>query len=110
MSERVTASDTDAVVPMQRRLRPPAGSDMLPHVYRITKYDPADRGQHGHYIGAESAISDQGPVEAAYLMAVAAFAEDTGFDQLAIHGPEIGGYARFGPEPAADGQAWPASS
>ncbi|MCX4399087.1 S1 RNA-binding domain-containing protein [Streptomyces sp. NBC_01767] len=88
---------------MQQYLRRPAGSDVLPHVYRITRYDPADRDQHGHYIGAEAEISDHGPVEAAYLMAVAAFAEDTGVGQLAIREPEISGFAHVGPEPAVDG-------
>ncbi|MFC5155229.1 hypothetical protein [Streptomyces amakusaensis] len=38
-------------------------------VHRITKYDPADRDEHGHYTGAEEAVSDHGPVEAAYLNA-----------------------------------------
>lgn len=80
-----------------------AGGDVLPHVYRITKCDPADRDQHGHYIGAEAEISDHGPVEAAYLMAVAAFAEDTGIGQLAIREPEISGFAHFGPEPHGRG-------
>ncbi|WP_351222683.1 S1 RNA-binding domain-containing protein [Streptomyces sp. NPDC002133] len=85
------------------RLRPPAGSDVLPYVYQVTKYDPADRDQHGHYAGAEPATSDHGPVEAAYLQAIAAFAEDTGVDQLAIREPQIGGFAHFGLEPPVDG-------
>lgn len=76
---------------------------MLPYVYRVTKYDPADRDQHGHYAGAEPATSDHGPVEAAYLRAVAAFAEDTGVDQLAIREPQLGGFAHFGLEPPIDG-------
>ncbi|MET8798724.1 S1 RNA-binding domain-containing protein [Nocardia sp. NPDC004568] len=76
---------------------------MLPCVYRVTKYDPADRDQHGHYTGAEPATSDHGPVEAAYLLAVAAFAEDTDVDRLTIREPEIGGFAHFGPEPPVDG-------
>ncbi|MFI6313551.1 S1 RNA-binding domain-containing protein [Nocardia fusca] len=76
---------------------------MLPYVYRVTKYDPADRDQHGHYTGAEPAISDHGPVEAAYLQAVAAFAEDSDVDRLAIREPEIGGFAHFGSEPPVDG-------
>ncbi|WP_405731504.1 S1 RNA-binding domain-containing protein [Streptomyces sp. NBC_01537] len=76
---------------------------MLPYVHRVTKYDPADRDQHGHYTGAEPAISDHGPVEAAYLQAVTAFAEGTGVDQLAIREPEIGGLAHFGLEPPVDG-------
>ncbi|WP_063058885.1 S1 RNA-binding domain-containing protein [Nocardia sienata] len=76
---------------------------MLPYVYRVTKYDPADRDQHGHYTGAEPATSDHGPVEAAYLQAVAAFAEDTDVDRVAIREPEIGGFAHFGLEPPVDG-------
>lgn len=76
---------------------------MLPYVYRVTKYDPSDRDQHGHYAGAEPATSDHGPVEAAYLHAVAAFAEDTGVDQLAIREPQLGGFAHFGLEPPIDG-------
>ncbi|MFI9723802.1 S1 RNA-binding domain-containing protein [Streptomyces sp. NPDC052396] len=76
---------------------------MLPYVYRVTKYDPADRNQHGHYTGTESTISDHGPVEAAYLQAIAAFAEETGVDRLAIREPQIGGFAHFSLEPPVDG-------
>ncbi|MFJ3877518.1 S1 RNA-binding domain-containing protein [Streptomyces sp. NPDC090077] len=72
-------------------------------VHRITKYDPADRDEHGHYTGSEDTDCDHGPVEAAYLRAVAAFAEDTGVDRLAIREPGISGPVHFGPEPAADG-------
>ncbi|MFF3425313.1 S1 RNA-binding domain-containing protein [Streptomyces sp. NPDC002602] len=72
-------------------------------VYRITKYDPADRDEHGSYIGAEDSTSDHGPVEAAYLQAIAAFAEDTGIDHLAIREPGISGLAHFGLEPTIDG-------
>lgn len=79
-------------------------TNMLPYVYRITKYDPADRDEHGGYVGAEEAISDHGPVEEAYLQAVAAFAEDTGIDELAIREPQISpGFVQFGLEPAVDG-------
>ncbi|WP_234363519.1 S1 RNA-binding domain-containing protein [Streptomyces sp. TN58] len=78
------------------------GSNVPPFVYRITKYDPADRDEHGSYIGAEDSTSDHGPVEAAYLQAIAAFAEDTGIDHLVIREPGISGLARFGLEPAAD--------
>ncbi|MFI1212770.1 hypothetical protein ACH4UV_34900 [Streptomyces sp. NPDC020802] len=60
------------------------GSDVLPYVYQVTEYDPADRDQHGHYTGAKPATSDHGPVEAAYLQAVAALVEETGIDQLAV--------------------------
>ncbi|MFF3015603.1 S1 RNA-binding domain-containing protein [Streptomyces sp. NPDC057939] len=76
---------------------------MLPYVYRVTKYDPADRNQYGHYTGAEPATSDHGPVEAAYLRAVAVLAEETGIDRLAVREPQIGGFAHFGLEPPADG-------
>ncbi|WRZ88037.1 S1 RNA-binding domain-containing protein [Streptomyces sp. NBC_01007] len=76
---------------------------MLPYVYRVTKYDPADRDQQGHYTGAEPATSDHGPVEAAYLQTVAAFAEAIGVDQLAIREPQISGFAHFGLEPPVDG-------
>ncbi|MCX4769010.1 S1 RNA-binding domain-containing protein [Streptomyces sp. NBC_01285] len=76
---------------------------MPPFTYRITKYDPADRDEHGSYIGAEDSTSDHGPVEAAYLQAIAAFAEDTGIDHLAIREPGISGLAHFGLEPPIDG-------
>lgn len=79
-------------------------TNVLPYVYRITKYDPADRDEHGSYIGVEEAISDHGPVEDAYLHAVAAFAEDTGIDELAIREPHIGpGFVQLGSEPTVDG-------
>lgn len=35
-------------------------------VHRITKYDPADRDERGHYTGAQDTDTDHGPVEAAY--------------------------------------------
>ncbi|MFD9429195.1 MULTISPECIES: hypothetical protein [unclassified Streptomyces] len=76
---------------------------MPPFVYQITKYDPAHRDGHGSYIGAEDSISDHGTVEAAYLQAIAAFAEDTRIDRLAIREPGISGFAHFGLEPAVDG-------
>ncbi|MGY1503539.1 S1 RNA-binding domain-containing protein [Streptomyces sp. QTS52] len=76
---------------------------MLPYVYQVTKYNPADRDQNGHYAGTEPTTSDHGPVEAAYLQAIAAFAEDTGVDQLAIREPQLGGFAHFGLEPPVDG-------
>ncbi|WP_308120793.1 S1 RNA-binding domain-containing protein [Streptomyces poriferorum] len=79
------------------------GSDVLPYVYRITKYDPADRDEHGSYIGATEAISDHGPVEDAYLQAMAAFAAGAGIDQLAIREPQAPGFVHFGLEPAVSG-------
>ncbi|MEU2287067.1 S1 RNA-binding domain-containing protein [Streptomyces sp. NPDC013178] len=76
----------------------------MPHfVYRITKYDPADRDEHGHYIGLEEPTSDHGAVEEAYLQAVAAFAAGAGIDRLAIREPQIAGVAHFGLEPAMEG-------
>ncbi|MDU0301921.1 MULTISPECIES: S1 RNA-binding domain-containing protein [unclassified Streptomyces] len=76
---------------------------MLPYVYRVTKYDPADRDQHGHYAGTEDTTCDHGPVEAAYLQAVATFAEDSGVEQLAIREPQLAGFVHFGLEPPVDG-------
>ncbi|MEV7448668.1 RNA-binding protein [Streptomyces nigra] len=72
-------------------------------VHRITKYDPADRDEHGHYTGAEEAVSDHGPVEAAYLAAIAAFAEASDIDRLEIRDPGVAGFAHFGVEPSAAG-------
>ncbi|MFH9295094.1 S1 RNA-binding domain-containing protein [Streptomyces sp. NPDC017520] len=76
---------------------------MPPFVYRITKYDPAHRDERGHYTGAEDTVSDHGPVEEAYLAAIAAFAEAAGTDRLEVREPQVGGFARFGLEPPVDG-------
>lgn len=76
---------------------------MLTYVYRVTKYDPADRDEHGHYTGPEDAVSDHGEIEAAYLQAVAAFAADTGIDHLVVREPQVPCLAHFGVEPPADG-------
>jgi hypothetical protein len=81
-----------------------AASPVLPYIYRVTKYDPADRDEHGHYQGAEDIRSDQGPTEAAYLTAVAAFAADSDITQVAIREPEVAlAFVHFGLEPAIDG-------
>ncbi|WP_225995170.1 S1 RNA-binding domain-containing protein [Streptomyces arboris] len=69
----------------------------------ITKYDPAHRDEHGRYTGAEDTVSDHGPVEDAYLAAIAAFAEAAGADQLEIREPQTGGFVHFGLEPPVDG-------
>ncbi|MEV6279927.1 S1 RNA-binding domain-containing protein [Nocardia sp. NPDC051832] len=76
---------------------------MLNYVYQVTKYSPADRDQHGHYIGSEPSTSDHGPIEAAYLQAVAAFAAASGVDHLAIREPQVSGFVHFGLEPPIDG-------
>lgn len=76
---------------------------MPPYVDRVTKYNPADRNEHGHYIGPEDTLSDHGPVEAAYLATVAAFAEDSGVQHLTIREPAISGPIHFGLEEAVDG-------
>ncbi|MFI1361183.1 RNA-binding protein [Streptomyces sp. NPDC020898] len=76
---------------------------MLAYVYRVTKYDPADRDEHGRYTGMEDTDSDHGEVEAAYLQAVAAFATETGVDHLAIREPGVPSLAHFGAEPPVDG-------
>ncbi|MFF3844921.1 S1 RNA-binding domain-containing protein [Streptomyces sp. NPDC002328] len=77
--------------------------DVLPYVYRVTKYDPADRDEHGHYVGAEDTISDHGQVEAAYLQAVEAFAVSTGIDHLAVREPYVSSLVHFGVEPPLEG-------
>lgn len=76
---------------------------VLPYVHRVTKYDPADRDERGHYVGAEDIRSDHGPVEAAYLAVVAAFAEDSGATAVTIREPETTGIGGFGVEPPIDG-------
>jgi hypothetical protein len=77
--------------------------DVLPYVYRVTKYDPADRDERGHYVGAEDIYSDHGRVEACYLAVVAAFAEDSALSTVMIREPEVVGVAHFGVEPPVDG-------
>ncbi|MFS0697982.1 S1 RNA-binding domain-containing protein [Streptomyces nitrosporeus] len=77
---------------------------MLPFVYRITEYDPADRDEHGSHVSTAGAAGDHGPAESACLQAVAAFAEHAGIDRLAIREPQITpGLADFGAEPAVEG-------
>lgn len=71
--------------------------------HRVTKYDPAHRDGHGRYTGPEDALSDHGEVEAAYLLAVAAFAADSGIDELAVREPQVPSLAHFGAEPPVDG-------
>ncbi|MFD5783003.1 S1 RNA-binding domain-containing protein [Streptomyces sp. NPDC126933] len=62
---------------------------VLPYVYRVTKYAPADRDEHGHYTGPEDTVSDHGQVEGAYLQAIEAFASDTGIERLAVREPHL---------------------
>ncbi|MGV9453763.1 S1 RNA-binding domain-containing protein [Streptomyces sp. NPDC003635] len=76
---------------------------MPPFVYQVTKYDPADRDEHGYYTGGEEPTSDHGAVESAYLQAVAAFAAASGVDRLTLREPQIGAYVHFGLEPAVEG-------
>lgn len=81
---------------------PPFTAASLTSVYRVTKYDPADRDECGCYTGDEPSTSDHGPVEAAYLDAVAAFADASGVERLAIREPEVAGFVGFGLEPPRD--------
>ncbi|WP_423832485.1 RNA-binding protein [Streptomyces manipurensis] len=71
-------------------------------VHRITKYDPTDRDAYGTYQGVEEAVSDHGPVEAAYLEAVSAFAQAAGIDRLEIREPSVTGFVHFGAQPAVE--------
>lgn len=76
---------------------------MLEYVFQVTKYDPEDRDERGHYVGAEDIVSDHGPVEAAYLAAVAEFAADTGVERLIIREPGTAAFVNFGLEPPVPG-------
>lgn len=64
---------------------------MLPFVYRVTKYDPADRDSNGAYHGKLDHLSDKGPIEDAYVGTVRAFAEECGVRHLTIRNPEYHG-------------------
>ncbi|WP_235454094.1 RNA-binding protein [Streptomyces olivochromogenes] len=75
----------------------------LPHIFRVTKYDPADRDDNGSYIGTEDTVSDHGQVEGAYLQAVEAFAVEVGIDRLSVREPGIPSLVHFGVEPLQDG-------
>lgn len=76
---------------------------MLAYVYQVTKYNPIHRDERGHYNGPEDVCSDHGPVEAAYLSAMAAFAENAGVTELTIRDPGVAGHFNFGVEPAIPG-------
>ncbi|GGU81784.1 RNA-binding protein [Lentzea flava] len=76
---------------------------MLTYVYEVTKYNPLHRDERGHYHGPEDVRSDHGPVEAAYLAAMAAFAENAGVTELTIRDPAVAGYINFGVEPTIPG-------
>ncbi|QGZ47033.1 RNA-binding protein [Streptomyces sp. QHH-9511] len=74
----------------------------LPYVYRVTKYDPLDRDEHGHYTGTEDTVSDHGETEAACLQAVEAFAVEAGIDRLSVREPGVPSLAHFGVERPLD--------
>lgn len=74
----------------------------LPYMYRVTKYDPADRDEHGHYTGTEDTVSDHGEIEAAYLQAVLAFAVEAGIERLSVREPQVPSLAHFGLERPLD--------
>lgn len=61
----------------------------LPYAYQISQYDPADRDASGAYIGEIDSVSDEGPLEAAYLDAVEAFARELGVTQLEVRDAEV---------------------
>jgi hypothetical protein len=77
----------------------------LPHWWRITRYDPARRDERGAYpVAAWTSIADVGTVfdeveltlaeyervEAAYVEAFSAFAEESGIDELVVRSLESG--------------------
>lgn len=59
------------------------------HAYQLTKYDPADRDEDGRYVGPHDERSDRGPLEAAYLDVVSAFAAEVGISELDIREPQV---------------------
>lgn len=75
---------------------------LLHHTYQVSKYNPAERDEHGRYVGMESPRSDHGPVQAAYLASVAAFAQESGVTSLAVREPGLV-VVNFGLEPTIDG-------
>ena len=76
---------------------------VLLYTYQITRCDPAGRAELGRYTGSHSQVSDHSPVEAAYLEAVAAFAEKGGMQRLATREPKVvSGFVHFGLEPPAE--------
>ncbi|MGR4852071.1 hypothetical protein [Streptomyces sp. LARHCF252] len=76
---------------------------MLTYVYRVTKYDPADRDGRGRYTGPEDTVSGHGAVEGGLSTAVAAFAADTGIDHLVVREPQVPSLSHFGVKPPVDG-------
>jgi hypothetical protein len=75
----------------------------LPYVYSVTKYDPADWNDEGRYIGPQDEASDHGPLEAAYLSAAAAFADESGIQQLAVRDPGVRAPVNFHLEAPIEG-------
>ncbi|MFF0338351.1 hypothetical protein [Kribbella sp. NPDC004875] len=75
----------------------------LRYIYQVTKYDPADWNEDGRYVGLEVETSDHGTQEAAYLSALAAFAEESGVGEVSIREPEVAGPWNFGLEAPIDG-------
>lgn len=70
--------------------------------YRISRYDPRDRDENGHYTGTEPEDSDHGPVEDAHVAAVAALLGALGVTSLTVERAERVGRERTGmpgPEP-----------
>jgi hypothetical protein len=84
----------------------------LPCWWRVTRYDPALRDERGAYrVDTWTSVSDVGPeltlneyldVEAGYLQAFRAFAEESGVVQLQIRELDIGEGAREGELVAVD--------
>jgi hypothetical protein len=83
---------------------------MLPYVWQVTKYDPADRDEHGRYLGPETIFSDHGPIEQAYLDAVAAFCEDAGSPAWRSATPRSPGRSASASSRRSPGTAWPGCS
>ncbi|GAA1306667.1 hypothetical protein [Saccharothrix xinjiangensis] len=73
----------------------------------MTKHDPADRDEHGRSRGPGDAVGDRGPVEAAYLDALAAFARESGVEELTVRDAEVHGLVPSDAEPAEEPHGLP---
>lgn len=71
-------------------------------VYRVTQYDPRDRAADGAYTGPLESVSDEGPVEAAYLETVRGFLAECDVAELTVRDPEWHGADPDRRPPAAE--------
>ncbi|WP_258725956.1 hypothetical protein [Cellulomonas sp. NS3] len=76
------------------------GLVVLPYAYQVAQYDPRDY-ENGAYVGPLDSDTDEGPLEAAYLTALAAFARELEVTHLIVRGPRYLGDANPDETPLA---------